>query len=489
MICYLYLENIKIPMMYQNKYSHPGFLSLTLLAFLLMGCNGQTQKKSDSANSAKLYITTLDQQLLLEEQGLESQGTSPIDARIEVDTTKIFQKMDGFGYTLTGGSALHIQKMSEPTRERLLQELFGTGTGSIGVSYLRLSVGASDLDERPWTYNDLPDGETDMTLEKFSLGYDTLYLIPTLKEILKISPKIKIMGSPWSPPKWMKDNNDTRGGSLKQEYHDVYAQYLMKYIQAMGDKGIPIDALTIQNEPLHPGNNPSLLMLEDQQATFIKNSLGPLFAAHDIDTKIIIYDHNADRPDYPISILNDPEAAKYIDGSAFHLYGGTIDALSEVHNAHPSKNLYFTEQWIGAPGNFKEDFSWHVETLIIGASRNWSKTVLQWNLAADENQEPHTDRGGCTRCLGAITITGDTVIRNPAYYIVAQASKFIPSGSFRVASNPIENIPNVAFKTPEGNVVVLIQNKNETKMNIAVLIGKDVHTLALEAGAVGTFVI
>ena len=272
-----------------------------------------------------------------------------------------------------------------------------------------------------------------------------------------------------------------------EKYHDAYAQYLARYVQEMKDRGITIDALTIQNEPLHPGNNPSLLMLADQQADFIKNSLGPVFRAQEIKTKIIIYDHNADRPDYPISILDDPAAASYIDGSAFHLYGGSIDALSEVHQAHPSKNIYFTEQWIGEPGNFEEDVAWHIENLIIGATRNWSKTVLEWNLAADENQNPHTDRGGCDRCLGGLTITGDNVIRNPAYYIIAQASKFIPAGSFRIESS-LSSLPNVAFKTPDSNIICILQNKAAADKLVEIILGEISLKVKLPGKSVGTLV-
>ena len=253
----------------------------------------------------------------------------------------------------------------------------------------------------------------------------------------------------------------------------------------MKNEGITIDAITVQNEPLHPGNNPSLLMLAEDQKEFIKNHLGPVFEKNGISTKIILYDHNADRPDYPISILDDPEAAKYIDGSAFHLYGGEIGALSQVHEAHPDKKIYFTEQWVGAPGDFSKEMTWHTENLIIGATRNWSRNVLEWNLAADENQEPYTD-GGCDRCLGALTITGDKVIRNPAYYIIGQASKFVRPGSVRIASNEPGNLPNVAFITPEGKIVLILQNKSEENKTIKVKAGeKEVH-LSLEAGAIGT---
>lgn len=458
-----------------------------LLLFFICAC---TEQKTTPTTQAVLYRTTLDKQKLLTPDTLEvQQFTEPQDgAVIVLDTATTYQEMDGFGFTLTGGSALNIQQMSEDARGALLQELFGNGRDDISISYLRLSIGGSDLDEYPWSYLDLPQGETDPELEGFSLAYDTLYLIPTLREILKISPHIKIMGSPWSPPAWMKDNKDTRGGSLLPEYYPAYAQYFVKYIEAMERHGIPVDAVTVQNEPLHPGNNPSLYMPAEAQAGFIKNHLGPAFEAAGIETRIIVYDHNADRPDYPIQILNDPEAAKYIDGSAFHLYGGEIQALSQVHEAHPNKNLYFTEQWIGAPGNFREDFSWHISQLMIGAPNNWCKVVLQWNLAADENQDPHTDRGGCDRCLGGITINGDTVTRNPAYYIVAQNSKFIPPGSLRIGSSPVPNLGHVAYTTPEGKKVVLLQNQSDTVQVARVALNDKAVDVTLQAGEVGTLV-
>jgi len=227
---------------------------------------------------------------------------------------------------------------------------------------------------------------------------------------------------------------------------------------------------------------------EDQKA-FVRDALGPAFSKNSIQTKIIIYDHNADRPDYPISILNDKEAAKYIDGSAFHLYGGKIEALTLVHDAHPAKNLYFTEEWVGAPGDFAKELDWHVTNLIIGAPRNWCKNVLEWNLAADENQDPHTDRGGCDRCLGAITITGDTVTREPAYYIIAHASKFVRPGSVRVASENADGVLNVAYKTPNGKIVAIIQNTSKEAKTIDVTAGNKKTTLTLKPGAVGTLVL
>jgi len=452
--------------------------------FIILSCT----KETNNSDEAILYLTSLDKKSLLEKQEINAHSidTSLIDKVIKVTDSVQYQIMDGFGYTLTGGSAMLIHKMSKSARSGLLNELFSKE--GLGVSYLRLSIGASDLDSAPFSYNDLPKGKTDVDLEKFSLAQDTVHLLPVLKEILSINPQIKFLGSPWSPPVWMKDNQDTRGGSLLPEYYQVYANYLIKYIQAMMAEGIEIDAITIQNEPLHPGNNPSLLMKAPQQADFIKNHLGPAFKNEGIDTKIIIYDHNADRPDYPINILNYPEAAKFIDGSAFHLYGGEIEALSEVHQAHPDKHLYFTEQWVGAPGDFSKELTWHIENLIIGAPRNWSKTVLEWNLAADQNQNPHTDRGGCDRCLGAVTINGDKVTREPAYYIIGQASKFVPPGSVRIASTLVEEIPNVSYKTPDGQIVTILQNTSEEEKEILIKSDQANIHFKLGAGDIGTLV-
>jgi glucosylceramidase len=406
---------------------------------------------------------------------------------IDVSQSHTYQSIDGFGNCLTGGSAILLHRMDAANRSAILKELFSTNGNSIGISYLRVSIGASDLSDRVFSYDDLPDGETDPAMTRFTLDAEKVDFIPVLKEILSINPAIKIMASPWSAPTWMKTNNNSKGGSLKQEYFDAYALYFVKYIMGMKAEGIEIDAITIQNEPLHPGNNPSMFMTADDQTLFIKRSLGPAFAAAKLKTKIIVYDHNADRPDYPLTILKDPEAAKYVDGSAFHLYGGKIDTLTHIHNAWPEKNLYFTEQWVGAPGNMAGDLAWHVRTLIIGGTRNWCRTVLEWNLAGDPNNDPHTP-GGCTQCLGTITINGNEVTRNPAYYILAHASKFVRPGSVRIDSQPSEILPNVAFKTPDGEKVLIVQNNSGVKKNFNVRFKDKSFATSLDTGAVGTYV-
>lgn len=465
-----------------------------LSASLLLICLACAKK---TELPVELWLTDPAAGVLLQKQPTPDLSGEENLPEILLDQETNYQTMDGFGFTLSQGSAVHLLQMSGVARKKLLEELFGKGEGQIGISYLRLSVAASDLNETPFSYDDLTDtlatGQIDTTLTdpellKFDLGPDRNDVIPILKEILAISPDIKLMASPWSPPAWMKDNKDTRGGSLLPEFEDAYARYLVKYIQEMEKEGIKIDALTIQNEPLHPGNNPSLLMLPEQQARFIGVNLGPAFRDAEIETKIIVYDHNADRPDYPITVLNDSLANPFIDGSAFHLYGGKIEALMEVHQAHPDKNLYFTEQWIGAPGNLAGDLPWHIKNLVIGASRNWAKTVLEWNLTSNPTLKPHTDRGGCDKCLGAVTIDADSVVRNPAYYIIAHASKFVEPNSLRIDSNLIEGLPNVAFLRPDGKKVLIVLNESEAAKSFTVKDKEFRFTGSLNPGAVGTWV-
>lgn len=287
----------------------------------------------------------------------------------------------------------------------------------------------------------------------------------------------------------MKTNDAAQGGVLLPKYFPAYATYFVKYIEGMKAEGIPIDTITIQNEPLNEKNTPSMLMLSPEQDDFIKNDLGPAFRRAHIKTGIVLYDHNLDHPLYPLSILRDPASAQYVAGSGFHLYGGTVDAMTEVHDAFPNKNIYFTEQSITQRDN---DGPMHitraVADVMIGVSRNWSKNVLLWNLAADSNNGPHTDNGGCDSCSGALTIDGDNVRRNVAYYTVAQLSKFVPPGSVRVGSNDLDTLPNVAFRTPAGKEVLVVSNVTDTPQKFDVRAGSRIFTTSLDAGCVGTYV-
>jgi glucosylceramidase len=440
---------------------------------------------------ATLWLTNPDRSALLAEQSprLSFTSTPATGQVIDVDSAKTYQTMDGFGYALTGGSAMLIHHMDAAKRAALLHNLFTTEGDGIGVSYLRVTVGSSDMNDHVYSYDDLPEGQTDPDMAHFSLAPDETDVIPVLKEILAINPKIKILASPWSAPLWMKTNDAAQGGVLLPEYFPAYAKYWVKYIQGMKAEGITIDTLTIQNEPLNEKNTPSMLMLESEQDDFIAHDLGPAFQKAGIQTKILLYDHNLDHPAYVLSILKDPDSAKYVDGSAWHLYGGKVDAMTQVHDAFPSKNIYFTEQSITEhDGVTTLNIARPVAHVMIGVTRNWSKNVLLWNLAADPNAGPHTNDGGCTGCYGALTIDGDNVTRLLAYYVLGHVSKFVPAGSIRIDSNSLDTLPNVAFKTSEGKNVLIVSNPGDTPQSFAVREKGKSFTTSLGAGSVGTYV-
>jgi glucosylceramidase len=459
-------------------------LCCALLLFLSSEASAQSREVS-------VWLTNPDKSALFAHQALplrfsKSGGSLPT---ITIDEQHKFQSIDGFGFALTGGSAQLLSRMNPQNRKAVLKELFSDTDKNIGISYLRVSIGASDMNDRVFSYDDLPPGQMDLNLSHFTLAHDEADVIPVLKEILGINPKIRILGSPWSAPAWMKTNGDVKDGHLKEEYYPVYAQYFVRYIEGMKAHGITIDAITIQNEPLNPKNTPSMLMEAPEEAAFIKKNLGPAFRKANLGTKILVYDHNCDVPEYALSILRDPDASQYVDGPAFHLYGGKIEAMSQVHDAFPDKNLYFTEfmaEDLEHPDRM--ELAPHVHGTVIGAVRNWSRNVLLWNLAADPHFGPHTGNGGCPICQGAITIDGDTVTRNLAYYVIAHFSKLVRPGSVRIASTSPETLANVAFETPSGKTVVVVANDTASPQTFALADRNAAVTATLNAGAVGTYI-
>ncbi|MEY2792207.1 MAG: Glucosylceramidase [Bacteroidota bacterium] len=431
------------------------------------------------------WISSPEKQKMLyriEDQLLQNRPLS--ESIIELFPTKTYQTIDGFGFTLTGSSAQMISQLSNDEQSKLLNELFRLEDDGCGISVIRLSIGASDMDEIIFSYSD----EKDIQLKKFSFQQDITYLIPILKKIKIIQPGIKLIAAPWSPPKWMKTNNESKGGELLPAFYESYANYFIKYVKEMAKNGLEIYAISPQNEPLHPGNNPSLFMPAKTQAEFIKNHLGPAFEKNNINTKILIYDHNCDKPEYPIEILNDPKAKKYIFGSAFHLYNGDISAMSLVKKAHPEKELFFTEQWTGVKGDFAGDFNWHIKNVIIGALNNHARTVLEWNISNDPELKMHSP-GGCSECLGALTIGKTVQKRNQAYYIIAQASKFIVPNSVRIGSSTLKGINQVAFKRPDGSFAILLQNESNQDQTITIKISNRFATIYLPKGAVSSHII
>lgn len=446
---------------------------------------------AQSAQPAQVWLTTVDRSALFAEQSQpiefgEVQANVPV---IAVNDMQRYQPIEGFGFALTGGSAQLLMRMSSARRTDLLKQIFSPEGNGIGVSYIRVSIGSSDMNDHVYSYDDLPAGGTDPEMAKFSLAPDREYVIPALKEILAIDPQIKILGSPWSAPAWMKTNDAVKDGHLKPEYYGAYAEYFVKYVEGMKAEGIPITAITVQNEPLNPKNTPSMVMFADEEDKFIGKYLGPAFAKAGIKTEIHVYDHNPDVTSYPLSILGDSVASPYVAGTAFHLYGGDASALTAVHQAYPNKNLYLTEQSVTQrPHSDSINIAEPVSRVLIDATRNWSRNVLLWNLDADPHAGPHTNDGGCTGCFGAITLDGDNDTLNVAYYAMAHFSKFVRPGSVRIGSTQLEQLSTVAFLTPDGKVVLVAANTGNFPKTFQIEYHGKSATATLHSESVATYV-
>ncbi|MBL6651751.1 MAG: glucosylceramidase [Reyranella sp.] len=403
---------------------------------------------------------------------------------IEIDDSRTFQPIEGFGFSLTGGSAYLLAGLAAADRADLLQELFGLTDASVGLSCLRLSIGASDLGGRAYSYLERDPGTADPDLARFNLAACCPEVVPVLQEILRINPAVKIIASPWSAPSWMKTNGNFVAGSLKPECYSAYARYLVKYLQAMREHGIHVSAMTPQNEPQNPRNEPSMVMTAAEQADFIKGYLGPALRKGVPETEILCWDHNCDGADYPLAVLGDAEARAYIAGVAWHLYRGSPEAMSDVRAQYPDKKVYFTEQWVSAHDDFMGALRWHTKNVIIGTLRNWSRTALEWNLASDPEYALHTP-GGAEGALGGVTI-GATITRNPGYYLMAHAARFIRPGSARVYSSEVDQLPNVTCLTPDSQMVMLVINDADGARRFRVQHRGACATLELGMGDVAT---
>lgn len=464
-----------------------SILASLFLAFLSPSFAASAQSVPD----AQLWLSTVDRSSVfaLQPGSLHFSDSAENLPTVAVNDMQQFQPIEGFGFAVTGGSAQLLMRMSPDKRTALLKQVFSPEGDGIGASYIRLSIGSSDMNDHAYSYDDMPAGQTDPNLKNFSLAIDRADVIPVVKEILAIDPQIRILGSPWSAPAWMKTNDDVRGGELKPEFYSAYAQYFVKYLKGMQAEGIPLTAITVENEPLNPKNTPSMVVFAREEDEFIGKYLGPALAAAGLKTEIQLYDHNPDVPSYPLSILVDPVASKYTVGTAFHLYGGDSSVLTDVHNQYPNKNLYLTEQSVTErPSSSHLGIAEPVSRVLIGATRNWSRNVLLWNLAADPHAGPHTNNGGCTGCFGAVTIDGDNATPNVAYYALEHFSKFVRPGSIHIGSTELEQLSTVAFLTPEGKIVLVVSNTGNFPTTFAIAYHGKYLKATMPSESSGTYV-
>lgn len=484
---------------------------ILLAAMLLVGCQGHSTGSTDdpdpvtpdTATSEQVltYITTADNTMHFSKitrtfgEGL---NMSP-ELTLTINPKTTYQEFDGFGAAITGSSAYNLLKMSAADRTKLLTETFSVEKG-MGYSYVRVSIGGSDFNAHANYEYSCCDTKG---IENFALtSEETDYVIPVLKEIFTINPTLKVMGTPWSCPKWMKISDMTLklpydnwvGGYLNPDYYQDYATYFVKWIQAFEAAGIPITSVTVENEPLNWGNSMSLYMPYDQERDFVKTALGPAFEKAGLSTKIICFDHNynydnkSDQQQYPIKIYEDADAAKYIDGAAYHNYGGSPTELDNIHKQAPTKNLYFTEASIGTWNyqSFAQSFMQEMENTCLATATRWCKTVIVWNYMLDDNGGPHGSSGACTTCYGCVDVSSkdySTLTKRSHYYAIGHLSKACKTGSTRIGTTGYlpANVIALAAENPDGTYGLVLMNKNTSGVSLRVEAGDKWFSLTLPA--------
>jgi glucosylceramidase len=473
-------------------------VSLIFAACLLLnGCPSLTTTTQTSipGPSVQVVETTGDQAMLLQAQSSVTfaSGGSSSSLVVTVDATTQYQQMDGFGGSLTDSSAWLIWNTLTATQQiTLMQQLFSP-SGGIGISFLRQPMGATDFSASGnYSYDDMPAGQTDPNLTNFSIAHDTAYVIPLVKQAISINPSLKVVALPWSPPAWMKTTGTMNGGNMNTAYFSSLAQYFVDFTQAYQQQGIPIYALSVQNEPLYSTTGyPSEYLAANDESTFIANNLGPALSAAGLgNVKISGYEHNWDNTTYPESVLGSP-AAQYVAGSSFHCYAGEPSAQATVETAFPAKDIWFTECSGVTSGSFPGDLVWNAEHLLIGATRNWARSVSLWNLALDQNSGPKN--GTCSNCRGVVTIDDSVspakITFNVEYYILGHLGKFVVPGAHRISSNTFGagSIEDVAFQNPDGSIVLFALNSGSSTTTFTVSSKGQTFNYTLPAGAVATF--
>ena len=442
---------------------------------------------------AQVWLSTADRRLRLARQtDIPMSASAEVPKDVVIDTGATYQSMVGFGAALTDASAWLIHnQMSDAQRGALLRELYGPAPG-LNLNMMRLTIGSSDFSLRPYTLDDMPAGQTDPQLQHFNITPNLADVIPMVREILAVNPHLQIIASPWSAPAWMKTSANLIGGELLEPDENVYASYLIKALDGYRGYGIPIFALTLQNEPaFEPITYPGMAMPAATRARLIGQYLGPALARRVPKTRILEWDHNWDDPNQPMSVLADPDAARYISGVAWHCYAGTASAQDQVHDAHPKKHTYITEcsggDWASAKNG---ELMWFARDLLLAGIRHWARGVVYWNLALDENHGPHF--GGCDLCKGLVTINSHTgaVSRNDEYYAFAHFSRFVLPGDVRVGSSETDkNLNNVAFLNPsDGSIALVVINSHEDTRTVSVAEGPYGFQYAMPPKSVATFV-
>jgi glucosylceramidase len=443
------------------------------------------------AQTVNVWLTTDTQSQKLQPQSSVvftsgNSGSNPVP----VDETQTYQEIEGFGASFTDSAAYLLNQVATPiARTNAMNNLFTRNGSGIGVSFVRNPMGASDLARFHYSYNDNPPGGTDPSLTHFNIAHDQADIIPLVQQALALNPQLKIMASPWSPPGWMKDSGAMIGGTLLPGMYEPFARYFVKYIQAYQAVGIPIHYISLQNEPLYvPGNYPGMGMDAATQRTLLRDYVLPALLASNLTTKVLVYDHNWDVPEYPDTVLSDPtlQASEQIAGVAWHGYGGTPGVILTTLNKYPNKGNFQTEHsggtWVG--NQVRSDFR-----DIIHVMRSGGKAYVKWSLVLDQNRGPNA--GGCDTCTPLVTVntTSGAVSYNIDFYTLGHFSKFVLPGARRIYSGNASGVISAAFLNPDGSKALVAFNDTTSSKTFQVHWGGKSfsYTLASYAGATFTW--
>ena len=489
--------------------------TVALTAAVVPSASASADRGGDGP-AARVWVTSADRAELLHDRGTVAFGTRPTgELTITVDPSRTYQTMDGFGASITDSSAAVLYRLDPAAREQAMRSLFDPARG-IGVSALRQPIGSSDFTDEPhYTYDDVPAGQTDFALAHFSVAHDQAQILPLLRRAKALNPRLAVIATPWSPPAWMKTTDSLIGGRLTDDprIYAAYARYFVKFVQAYQAAGVPVDFLTVQNEPQNrkPNAYPGMDLPVAQEVKLIE-AVGPALRAAGLRTRILAYDHNwsthpgdiATTPpgedpetDYPYEVL-DSLAARWVAGTAYHCYFGDPSAQTALHDSHPDKGIWFTE-CSGSHGPtdppakfFRDTLTFHARNITIGTTRNWAKTAITWNIALDADGGPHN--GGCDTCTGLLTLEADgSVSTNAEYYTIGHLSKFVKPGAVRIASTSFGTtgwngqIMDVAFRNPDGSTALVVHNENDDPRTFAVAVGGRSFDYSLPGGALATF--
>lgn len=440
-----------------------GMIHLIVL-FTSVAISSEFLLDSTSSHKVQVLLTTGDQSKLLSQEP-DLHPSSGNGAEIVVDKSKEYQRMEGFGAAFSNSAAYVV--FNSPKRHEIMRKLFSP-TDGIGVSFIRITMGGSDLQAvPPYTYDDIPSGQTDFNMDHFTIDKDKAFFIPIIKEALSLNPNLKIMATPWSAPGWMKTSGSLYGGDFHYDpdgrYQQALSLYFVKFIQAYKREGIEINAITIQNEPGYQTSGyPTMTMSWQIMRDLIKWHMGPLFLQNNIYTRILILDHNWDLHEYPENIVKDHDASQYVSGVAWHCYGGDKSEPSNFHSKYPDVDQYFTEcSGFSSSPNFDGNLVWNFDNLFIHQPRNWVKAVLLWNIALNEQWGPQVQVSGCKNCRGVVTVISgsDQYRKEVEYYIIGHMTKVVQTQSTRIESTDnVNGLRSVAFKNPDDTIAVVVMN-------------------------------